>query len=399
MKVAFYTNEFPPHIYGGAGVAVEYLSRALSRLADVEVRCFGDQDLREERLSAKGYSPWKRVSEGAHPGFGKALEAMSINLDFCKNNTADVVHCHTWYSMLGGHFTKILHKIPLVVTTHSLEPLRPWKREQLGNAYDLSSWIEKTALDAADAVIAVSEETKRDILRCYGLPEEKVRIIHNGIDISEYGPGKPDRSLESKGVDLSRPYALFVGRITRQKGIIHLVEAVRHLPKGTQVVLCAGAPDTPELAAEMGARVAAARAAGGDIVWIEEMLPKKELIGLYGGAAVFCCPSVYEPFGLINLEAMACGTPVVASSVGGIREVVVHEETGLLVPFEPLGGGSFEPKDPDAFARDLAAGITRVLEDPALRERFSAAGRERVEARFSWDSIAEKTFDLYKSLL
>ncbi|MBI5244249.1 MAG: glycogen synthase [Elusimicrobia bacterium] len=399
MKVAFYTNEYPPYTYGGAGVAVEYLTRELSKLMDVEVRCFGDQRLRKPHLEVTGYKPWDRLAKGAHKGFDKALEAVSINLEFCKNNTADIVHCHTWYTNLGGFFTKILHKIPFVMTTHSLEPLRPWKREQLGNAYDLSRWIEKNAIQAADAVIAVSQEMKKDILSCYDIPPGKVRVIHNGIDLKEFQKSRAVKARRSWGVDLKTPYVLFVGRITRQKGIIHLVNALRRIEASAQVVLCAGAPDTKEIAREMAEKVRGIQRARKNVVWIDKMVPKDEVIELYSNAAVFCCPSIYEPFGIINIEAMACSTAVVASAVGGIKEVVVPGETGLLVPFAARKDGTYEPKDPAKYSRDLADALNRLLADPALRRRFSEKGRKRVEDHFSWESVAKKTYALYRSLI
>ena len=399
MKVVFYTNEYPPYTYGGAGVAVEYLTRELTKLMDVEVRCFGDQRSRKPRLQVTGFAPWKELSKGAHKGYEKALEALSVNLQFCKNNTADIVHCHTWYTNLGGFFAKILHKIPFVMTTHSLEPLRPWKREQLGNAYDLSSWIERNAVEAADAVIAVSAGMKKDILSCYDIPASKIHVIHNGIDLKEYRPSASTRTRKQWGIALDRPYVLFVGRITRQKGIIHLVNALPHIDTAAQIVLCAGAPDTTEIAAEMEAAVTRIRRTRKDVIWIQKMLPKPDIIELYSHAAVFCCPSIYEPFGIINVEAMACGAPVVASATGGILEVVVHGKTGLLVPFTPRTDGTYEPKDARKFSRDLAAAVNRVLRDPTLRKRFAAAGRRRVEAHFSWAGVARKTLQLYRSLV
>ncbi|HAH31581.1 MAG TPA: glycogen synthase [Elusimicrobia bacterium] len=399
MKVVFYTNEYPPYTYGGAGVAVEYLTRELAKLMDVEVRCFGDQRAKRPRLEVAGYQPWAELARGAHKGFDKALEALSVNLQFCKNNTADIVHCHTWYTNLGGFFAKILHKVPFVMTTHSLEPLRPWKREQLGGAYDLSSWIEENAVRSADAVIAVSQGMKEDILSCYHIPASKIHVIHNGIDLAEYSPSRASGALRKWGVNPDKPYVLFVGRITRQKGIIHLVNAISHIAPEAQVVLCAGAPDTKEIAAEMEARVAKIRKTRKNVIWIRKMLPKAEIIELYSHAAVFCCPSIYEPFGIINVEAMACGTPVVASAVGGICEVVVPERTGLLVPFAARRDGTYEPADPKKFSRDLAFSINRVLRQPSLGRRFAANGRRRAETHFSWAGVAKKTRDLYRSLL
>ena len=399
MKAVFYTNEYPPHTYGGAGVAVEYLTRELSKLMEVEVRCFGDQRVKKPRLAVTGYKPWENLAKGAHPKVRKALEAVSINLEFCKNNTADIVHCHTWYTNLAGLFARTLHRIPFVMTTHSLEPLRPWKREQLGNAYDLSRWIEATAVHAADAIVAVSEGMKKDILSCYDIPDSKVHVIHNGIDLAEYRRSEGRRALRKWGIDPKTPYVLFVGRITRQKGIIHLVNAIRHIDPSARVVLCAGAPDTQSIAAEMESRVAAIRRTRKNVVWIQKMLPKDEIIELYSHAAVFCCPSIYEPFGIINIEAMACGTPVVASAVGGIREVVVPGRTGLLVPFRPRSDGTYEPRDPGKFSKDLAGAVNRVLRQPSLQRRFGAEGRRRVERRFSWASVARRTFDLYRGLI
>ncbi|MBU2575384.1 MAG: glycogen synthase [Elusimicrobia bacterium] len=399
MKVVFYTNEYPPYTYGGAGVAVEYLTRELAKLMDVEVRCFGDQRVKRPRLQVTGYRPWSELAPGAHKGFDKALEAVGINLQFCKNNTADIVHCHTWYTNLGGFFAKILYATPFVMTTHSLEPLRPWKREQLGRAYDLSCWIERNAVNAADAVIAVSGGMKKDIISCYGVPASKVHVIHNGIDLAEYRKTSSTAARRKWGIDLEKPYVLFVGRITRQKGIIHLVNAIPHIDPQAQVVLCAGAPDTKEIAAEMEAGVARIQKTRKNVIWIQKMLPKNEVIELYGNAAVFCCPSIYEPFGIINVEAMACGTPVVASAVGGILEVVVPEKTGLLVPFTAKKDGAYEPRDPKKFSRDLAAALNRVLRSPFLQKRFAAEGRRRVEKNFSWAGVAKKTCALYRSLL
>ena len=399
MKVVFYTNEYPPNTYGGAGVAVEYLTRELARLMDVEVRCFGNQRSKKSRLQVTGYRPWTALAPGAHKGFDKALEALSVNLQFCKNNTADIVHCHTWYTNLGGFFAKLLHNIPLVLTTHSLEPLRPWKREQLGRAYDLSSWVEGNAIKAADAVIAVSQGMKKDILSCYDIPAARVHVIHNGIDLAEYRRADGIKALRRWGVDPDKPYVLFVGRITRQKGIIHLVNAIPHIDPEAQIVLCAGAPDTEEIAAEMRAGVARIQKKRKNVIWIQKMLAKNEIIELYSHAAAFCCPSIYEPFGIINVEAMACGAPVVAAAVGGILEVVVPERTGLLVPFQTRRGGDYEPGRPDKFSRDLAAALNRVLRNPSLRKRFAAEGRRRVETQFSWAGVAKKTHDLYRSLV
>jgi glycogen synthase len=308
------------------------------------------------------------------------------------------VHLHTWYTHFGGILAKLNYGIPLVLTVHSLEPLRPWKREQLGGGYDFSCWVERTAIEMADAVVAVSADTKADVLRLFNVPESKVRVIHNGIDLNEFKAVNADAVLAKYGIDPLRPYMLFVGRITRQKGILHLANAIRHMSKDFQIVLCAGAPDTPEIAAEMRCKVDEAQALHGSVIWVESMVAKQDLIALYSRAAVFCCPSVYEPFGIINLEAMACETAVVASAIGGIPEVVVPEETGILVPLA-LKHGTFEPQDSEAFEKGLAMGVNRLMSDEALRVRMGLAGRRRAEQHFSWSSIAAKTHQLYSELL
>lgn len=401
MKSLLLSNEYPPNIYGGAGIHVQYLSRELAKLCEVEVRCFGEQwddggpgtpKVRGAGWDRSGYTAPERL----HSVFGALQRSLEFNTHAID---ADIVHLHTWYSHFGGILAKLNYGVPMVLTVHSLEPLRPWKREQLGGGYDFTVWLEKTAIEMADAVIAVSTETKADILRHFDLPEEKVHIIYNGIDLEEYQPDHNPVRIASYGVDTDQPYVLFVGRITRQKGIIHLVNAIRHLAPGTQVVLCAGAPDTPEIAAEMSAAVSAARDAhSGPVVWIENMLDTETKVNLYSGAAVFCCPSIYEPFGIINLEAMACEIPVVASDVGGMKEVIIHEETGLLVPLDQQRESPFEPVDPDAFARDLADGINRLMADPDRRQAMGKAGRARVEAHFSWESIASQTLALYETV-
>jgi alpha-maltose-1-phosphate synthase len=398
-KVLLLTNEYPPNVYGGAGVHVEYLSKALSRLVPVEVRCFGDQDYTEGNLTVRGYAPWEEMKRNTDPRFTGALGAFSRSLAMAKDTIdADVVHCHTWYTQMGGLLAGKLWDIPFVLTTHSLEPLRPWKAEQLGSAYHLSSWMERTAIDGADAVIAVSKETRNDIFEHFGSADGKTHIIHNGIDLEEYQPVEATDALERRGVDPKKPYVLFVGRITRQKGIIHLVDAIPDIDPEVQVVLLAGAPDTEHIAREMEEHVARAREQRKGIIWVDEMVSRKEVIQFYSHATVFCCPSVYEPFGIINLEAMACETPVVASRVGGIPEVVVPEETGLLVDLR-LEPGTFFPTDPEAFSRGLAAAINRIAGDPALGARMGAAGRKRAAEHFSWEAIAKKTLDLYQELV
>ncbi len=428
MRVGLMTREYPPNVYGGAGVHVEYLARELARKIEVEVHCWGSQ--REEGVNPEvlGDEPLAGVTGDTKEKFKAAIDAMALNLQVQKElGKVDLVHTHTWYVSMAGFLAKKLYGVPFVLTTHSLEPLRAWKAEQLGSGYAMSSWMEKTAIEAADAIVAVSNGTKADIQKAY--PEvdpAKIHVIYNGIDLKEYQYTPATDALTKYGVDLERPYVLFVGRITRQKGVTHLVEAIQYLPAGTQVVLCAGAPDTPEIASEMRAAVEAVRrytpgskaeaqvieaedgghafatgdptGTGHNIVWIEQMVTKPEAIQLYSHCAVFCCPSVYEPFGIINLEAMACKAPVVASAVGGILEVVVDGETGRLVPFEADPATTF-PANAAQFAKDLAAPITALLADPALAKKMGAAGRKRVEEKFAWEAIADQTIALYESLL
>jgi alpha-maltose-1-phosphate synthase len=404
MNIAILTNEYPPNVYGGAGVHVEYLTRELANLADgrhfVRVLCFGDQAERSPTLSVQGVQPPVviPVQDPRHERFFATLLQNLVMGGALAD--IDVVHCHTWYTHLAGCLTRYLHGVPLVLTTHSLEPHRPWKAEQLGTAYQASTWVERTAYQNADGVIAVSEAMKHDVQSLYGVAPERVRVIHNGIDLQQYRPTPNPETLAAFGIRPDVPFVLFVGRITRQKGIIHLVNAIRHFDPGVQVVLCAGAPDTPAIAAEMTEAVARARAATSNaIIWIPEMLPKAQVIALYTHAAIFVCPSVYEPFGIINLEAMACGTPVVASAVGGIPEVVAHGETGLLVPAETIDPSEVEPRHPAQFARDLAAAVNTLLADPDRRASMARKARERVERQFSWTSIARQTLAFYEELV
>lgn len=404
MRIALFTNEYPPNVYGGAGVHVEYLSRELAgldgRAHAIDVFSFGEQWEERGNLAVRGIPPGAEIS--AHdPRHAKFLDPLQRNLEMVGAvRSPDIVHCHTWYTHLAGCLAKQLTGARLVLTTHSLEPHRPWKAEQLGTAYNGSTWIERTAYRNADGIIAVSEAMKDDVQSLYGVDPDRVRVIHNGIDPDEYLPTEAPDLLVRRGIDPDAPIVLFVGRITRQKGILHLVRALPHLRPDAQIVLCAGAPDTEEIGREMAEMVEAARAVSpAKIVWISEMLPREAMIGLYGEADLFVCPSVYEPFGIINLEAMACETPVVASAVGGIPEIVVDGETGLLVPFAAEGGGSAEPRNPDSFSRALADAVNSLLDDPARRAAMAAASRKRVVERFSWRSVAEATLAYYGELL
>lgn len=399
MKALILTREYPPEVYGGAGVHVEYLARELARLIPVEVRTFGDQAVQDGNLLVRGHRYALGEPAESPEKFLMALQAVRAGASFVSRPIdADIVHCHTWYAEFGGLLAKILYGIPLVVTAHSLEPLRPWKREQLGRGADLSAWIERTALEAADAVVAVSRQMRADILGHFRVAPERVHVIWNGIDTAEYRRVAGRDRIARFGIQPERPYVLFVGRISRQKGILHLLNAVPRLDPSAQVVLCAGSPDEPEIAKDVEAAVDGARAGRAGIIWIREMVDRPTAIELYSHAAVFCCPSIYEPFGIINLEAMACETPVVASAVGGITEVVADGETGFLVPVERQAEPPFEPVDPGRFARDLASRINRLLADPSLRRAMGEKGRERAERLFSWQAVARRVLDLYRSL-
>ncbi|GAA0914013.1 glycogen synthase [Nonomuraea longicatena] len=390
MRVDLLSREYPPEVYGGAGVHLEYLSRELRRLADVRVRCFG---ARREEPGVSAY----RVPGGLE-GANAALQVLGVDLEMAAAcDGASVVHSHTWYANLAGHLAKLLYGVPHVVTTHSLEPLRPWKAEQLGGGYAVSSWAERTALAGADAVVAVSEGMRRDVLTAYPeIPAERVRVVHNGIDTAEYRPDPGVDVLLKHGVDPDRPYVVFVGRITRQKGLVHLLHAARDLDPAAQLVLCAGAPDTPEIAAEVRGLVEELARSRDGVVWISEMLPKPEVVQLLTHARVFVCPSVYEPMGIVNLEAMACESAVVATATGGIPEVVADGESGLLVPID--AGPDGEPRDPARFAADLAARVNAVLGDPALARDLGVAGRVRAVEHFSWEHVARRTHELYLEL-
>ena len=376
LKVTLFTNEYPPNIYGGAGVHVDYLSRFLAELVEVEVRTFGEQNDGEgANPRAIGFPGWGLLHQGNLP-FSKVLQTLSVNLAFNNRRlTTDVVHCHTWYTFFAGFLAKILYGVPLVVTMHSLEPLRPWKEEQLGTGYHLSTWMEKNGVEHADRVIAVSAEMKEDIVKTYQIPSEKIEVVHNGIDLNQYQPVQARDYLDEQGIDY--PYLLFVGRISRQKGILQLLEAMEQLDQA-YLVLCASSPDTPELEREVREKVKQ----NPRIKWINEMVSKDKVIQLYSHATAFICPSIYEPFGIINLEAMACKAPVIASRVGGIKEVVVDGETGFLV----------SPGNP----RELAERIQFALKNPELMIKFKEKGRQRVEQYFSWESIARRTVDIYR---
>jgi len=398
VKVLFLTNEYPPHIYGGAGVHVGHLSRELAKTMSVEVRCFGDQRLEDGNLKVVGFEldtsnfTCPKLLRSAFGAVRRCVDFNTTNID------ADLVHCHTWYTHFGGILAKKNYGVPLVITVHSLEPLRPWKREQLAGGYDFSLWVEKTALEMADAIIAVSSETKRDIERLFNVDSARVHVIHNGIDLHQYRRVDSTAALKRYGIDPDTPYLLFVGRITRQKGFQHLVRAIQFMDCDFQIVLCAAAPDTPGMAKEMRTAVERAKTQRRGIIWIDEMVDQKTACELYSHAAVFVCPSIYEPFGIINLEAMACETAVVASAVGGIKEVVVDGETGFLVPLEQMNESPFEAANPEKFARDLAARINQLMKDRQLCERFGKVGRKRAQEKFSWTAIAAKTKALYETL-
>ncbi|MBF0386391.1 MAG: glycogen synthase [Candidatus Omnitrophica bacterium] len=397
MKILLLTNEYPPNIYGGAGVHVEYLSRALAEHCPVDVRCFGEQAVSLPNLTVRGYSNGQDYS--APKELIRIFDAAKRCLDFNTSGiNADLVHVHTWYTHLGGIIAKLNYGIPLVLTVHSLEPLRPWKQEQLGKGYDYSCWLEKTAIELSDAVIAVSQETKNDILRHFQISADKITVIPNGIDLEEYHNVKEPERLARFGIDPNKPYLLFVGRITRQKGIIHLIRAIKHLKTAMQIVLCASSPDTEEIAREMEEQLQEARTRHPGIIWIQEMVSLADKRALYSQAAIFCCPSVYEPFGIINLEAMACETPVVATAVGGIKEAVADGITGILVPVELKDSLLAEPVNPEKFAHDLAKAIDHLMADEPLRSRMGKAGRERASNLFSWDHVARQTLGLYETL-
>ena len=402
MRIALLSNEYPPHIYGGAGVHVNYLARELVALENgkhyLHILCFGDQKASSKNSMVQGITPRADLpfQDSRHR---KLFEALDRNLLMAGSvNQADLVHCHTWYTHFAGCLLKALLNIPLIVTIHSLEPHRPWKEEQLANAYAVTTWLEKTALLNADGIIAVSRSMMEDVQQLYGISPEKIRVIHNGIDLDHYKPTFDKEIISSYGINPHKPFVLFVGRITRQKGIIHLINAIPHLDDDIQIVLCAAVADTEAIDRKLNGKIEEVRDNGkNQILLISKIVPEDHLAVLYSHASVFVCPSVYEPFGIINLEAMACNTPVVASAVGGIREVVVHNETGLLVDFE--AGDNFEPKRPEQFSRDLAAAINQLLASPEKLKAMGIESRRRIEEHFSWKNIARQTLEYYREVI
>jgi alpha-maltose-1-phosphate synthase len=399
MRAAMLTREYPPEVYGGAGVHVEYLARELAHLVELEVHCFGAPRPAGPPGSPRviAHPTWTELAGDArHLG---ALRTVATDLSIAAGvERAELVHSHTWYANLAGHLAKLLYGIPHVVSVHSLEPLRPWKVEQLGGGYHVSRFCERTALEAADRIVAVSAGMAADIIGVY--PEVdagRIRVIRNGIDTEQYRPDPGTDVLAAYGVDPDRPSVIFVGRITRQKGVPHLLDAALAIDPAAQLVLCAGAPDTAELGREVADKVARIRQGRGGIVWIEKMLERREVVQLLTHATVFVCPSVYEPLGIVNLEAMACETAVVATDTGGIPEVVADGETGLLVPFDSDGAGG--PRDPVRFAADIAERVNRLLADPDLAGRMGQAGRRRAVEQFSWSAIAAETAALYAELV
>lgn len=397
MRIDIVTKEFPPEIYGGAGVHVAELSRVLAGHVDLHVRAFGaprDPDYHGAKVSSY-------ATPAELDGVNAAVQTLGVDLRIVPDVAgADLVHSHTWYANMAGHLASLLHGIPHVLSAHSLEPLRPWKAEQLGGGYALSSWVEKTAYEAAAAIIAVSHGMRRDILRSY--PEvdpAKVHVVHNGIDVSLWQRDEGEDAVRALGIDPDRPSVVFVGRNTRQKGVPYLLRAASSLPADVQLVLCLGAADTPELAAETAALIDELQRQREGVIVIERMLPRHELIQVLSHATVFACPSIYEPLGIVNLEAMACGAAVVASATGGIPEVVEHGETGLLVELEQVTDGTGTPLQPEKFVADFAAALTEVVSNPDKARAMGIAGRKRAEEHFSWESITETTLNVYRSVL
>ncbi|MGP0221252.1 glycogen synthase [Paenarthrobacter sp. NCHU4564] len=397
MRIDIVTKEFPPEIYGGAGVHVAELSRVLAKHVDLHVRAFGaPRDADYHGATVDSYATPADLGDA-----NAAVQTLGVDLRIVPDIAgADLVHSHTWYANMAGHLASLLHGIPHVLSAHSLEPLRPWKAEQLGGGYALSSWVEKTAYEAAAAIIAVSDGMRQDILRSYpDVDPDKVRVVHNGIDVSLWQRDEDDDAIRALGIDPAKPSVVFVGRNTRQKGVPYLLRAASSLPADVQLVLCLGAADTPELAAETARLIGELQQTREGVIVIERMLPRRELIQVLSHATAFACPSIYEPLGIVNLEAMACGAAVVASATGGIPEVVQHGETGLLVPLDQVTDGTGTPLDPDKFVSDFAAALNEVVSDPARARTMGAAGRRRAEEHFSWESITETTLEVYRSVL
>ncbi len=400
MKIALFTNEFPPNIYGGAGVHIDFLSQELAKLGQVEVRCFGNQQEEIGTMNVLGIQSSLAQMEDPENPHIKMFHNLSKNVEMSQHTLqADVIHCHTWYTHLAGIFSRELLQVPLILTTHSLETHRPWKLEQLGNGYFLSRWIEHHAYNTADGIIAVSEKMKTDVVEAYGVNPEKVTVIHNGIDPEFYKPTFDTDLLEEYGINPNIPFVLFVGRITRQKGISQLIAAAQYFNPNCQIVLCAGAPDTPEIAKETETLITNLKATRDGVILISEMLPREKIKVLYSHARVFACPSLYEPFGIINLEAMSCETPVVGSAVGGIPEIIVEGKTGYLIPLESNSRTDFNPKNPKIFQKELASKINLLLEDEDLAHKMGKEGRQRVLEKFSWESIAKTTYNYYQNVI
>ncbi|MCZ8196522.1 MAG: glycogen synthase [Flavobacterium sp.] len=400
MKIALFSNEFPPNIYGGAGVHIDFLSHELAKLAQVEVRCFGNQLEENDKMNVIGIqSSLTKMEDDTNPHI-KMFHNLSKNVEMSQHTLqADIIHCHTWYTHLAGIFSRELLQVPLILTTHSLETHRPWKVEQLGNGYFLSRWIENHAYNTADGIIAVSEQMKTDVVEAYGINPKKVTVIHNGIDPEFYQPTFDTNLLLEYGINPEIPFVLFVGRITRQKGISQLISAAKYFDENCQIVLCAGAPDTPEIAKETEELISDLKATRNGVILISEMLSREKIKVLYSHARVFACPSLYEPFGIINLEAMSCETPVVGSAVGGIPEIIVEGETGYLIELESVSRTDFNPKNPVEFQKNFASKVNQLLADEKLATAMGKAGRKRVLEKFSWESIAKTTYNYYEEVI
>jgi alpha-maltose-1-phosphate synthase len=400
MKIALFSNEFPPNIYGGAGVHIDFLSNQLSKLAQVEVRCFGNQLEKKETMNIIGINSSLTQMDDESNSHIKMFHNLSKNVEMSHHTLqADIIHCHTWYTHLAGIFSRELLQVPLILTTHSLETHRPWKVEQLGNGYFLSRWIENHAYNTADGVIAVSQQMKTDVVEAYGINPDKVTVIHNGIDPEFYKPTFDNNLLLEYGINPEIPFVLFVGRITRQKGISQLISAAKYFNKNCQIVLCAGAPDTEEIAKETENLIQELKSHRDGIILISEMLPREKVKVLYSHARVFACPSLYEPFGIINLESLSCETPVVGTAVGGIPEIITEGETGFLIPLESVSRTDFNPKNPEEFQKNFASKINLLLNDEALANSMGKAGRKRVLENFSWEAIAKTTYNYYQEVI